>query len=116
LKPYILEQAKRASEEGIPIMRPLFYDFPQDLEAYKVEDEYMFGPDILVAPVYEKGAVYRKVYLPKGATWIDVNSGDTYNGGIYLDYKVNIETIPVFTRRQEIYEIFKKWREIYMGS
>ncbi|MEM1646100.1 MAG: glycoside hydrolase family 31 protein [Ignisphaera sp.] len=114
LKPYIIEQAKKASEEGVPIIRPLFFDFPQDLETYKIEDEYMFGSDILVAPVLEEGAISRKVYLPKEVEWIDVYTGDTHEGGVYLDYKVNLEIIPIFTRSQEIYNIFEKWREIYM--
>ena len=50
-------------------MRPLFYDFPQDREAWNIEDEFMFGPDLLVAPVLYEGARARKVYLPNGSSW-----------------------------------------------
>ena len=79
-------------------MRPLFFDFPEDEKCYTIEDQYMFGPDILVAPVLEARAVSRKIYLPIGSKWIDALSGKTYNGGQVIDYKVNIENIPLFTR------------------
>jgi len=113
LKQYIIiEQARKASSEGIPIIRPLFFDYPEDLETYKVEDEYMFGSEILVAPVVEEGASNRQVYLPKGETWIDVNSGKEYRGGQWIDYKVTLEVIPVFTKNPNIYKIFEQWNEI----
>ena len=51
----------------MPVMRPLFFDFYKDKTAWKIEDEYMFGPDILVAPVMEENTSERKVYLPEGA-------------------------------------------------
>jgi len=110
LKPYIVEQARKASFEGIPIIRPLFFDYPDDLETYKVEDEYMFGSEILVAPVVEKEAKSRHIYLPKEEKWIDVNNGKEYNGGQWIEYKVSLETIPVFTKNPNIYKIFEQWR------
>ena len=69
LKPYIMGQMKLAAEDGTPVMRPLFYDFCGDKNVYDIGDEYMFGPDLLVAPVVELGARKRMVYLPEGCRW-----------------------------------------------
>ena len=98
LRPYIKKHMDIASKDGTPVMRPLFYDFPQDNSCYTVEDQYMFGPDILVAPVVEAGVTSRKVYLPSAAEWKDALTGKTYKGGQTVDYKVTIENIPIFTR------------------
>jgi alpha-D-xyloside xylohydrolase len=98
LKPYIMEQMRRAHEEGIPVMRPLFFDFPDDEEAYEVEDEYMFGPDILVAPVLEEGARTRRVYLPKGASWGNPHTGEEHAGGGWVECPAPLEVIPVFVK------------------
>ena len=80
LRPYLHEQLDRASEEGVPAMRPLFVEFPEDETAWTVEDQMMFGPDVLVAPVLEAGARRRQVYLPAGARWTHAWSGRTYDG------------------------------------
>jgi alpha-D-xyloside xylohydrolase len=98
LKPYIMEQMKRAQEEGIPVMRPLFFDFPEDEVAYDVEDQYMFGPDILVAPILWEGARSRKVYLPKGAKWSNPYTGEQYEGGQWIVCDAPLEIIPVFLK------------------
>ncbi len=98
LRPYIQKHMDIASENGTPVMRPLFYDFPKDEPCYKIDDEYMFGSDILVAPVLEAKATSRKIYLPKGSKWKDALTGKTYQGGKELEYKVSIDNIPVFTR------------------
>ena len=98
LRPYIQKHMNIASEDGTPVMRPLFYDFPKDEMCYTTEDQYMFGPDIMVAPVVEAGAVSRKIYFPEGARWTDALTGKIVNGGQIIDYKVAIENIPVFTR------------------
>ena len=98
LKPYLVEQMKICCKEGIPLMRPLFFDFPEDEIAYDVEDEYMLGSDILVAPVYEKGIENRKVYLPKGVTWVDFWTRENFEGGQWITRETPIEIIPVFIR------------------
>ena len=87
-----------ASEDGTPVMRPLFYDFPDDRQSYTIEDQYMFGPDILVAPVLKAGASSRTIYFPAGSRWKDALTGETYEGGHTVDYAVSIENIPLFTR------------------
>lgn len=98
LRPYILQQMACASQDGTPMMRPLFFDFPQDEACYLVEDQYMFGPDLLVAPVLEYGAKSRTVYLPPGATWTDALSGKTAVGGQTITVPVSLDDIPVFCR------------------
>ena len=79
LMPYVYAQAKDCTERGLPMVRALLVEFPQDKGAWLVEDEYMFGSQILVAPLMESGNS-RDVYLPKGK-WIDYQSGKVYEGG-----------------------------------
>lgn len=79
-------------------MRPLFFDFARDGVTYMVEDEYMFGPDILVAPVVYEGAKSRRVYLPKGAKWTDANDDKVYEGGQWLECATPLNVIPVFLK------------------
>ncbi|ANY70029.1 family 31 glucosidase [Paenibacillus sp. BIHB 4019] len=98
LRPYIRGLMKEASEKGTPVMRPMFYEFPSDMEAWSIEDQYMFGPDILVAPILEQGARSRKIYLPAGAVWKDVGSGKIYEGGNWIECKAPIEWMPLFFR------------------
>ncbi|GHU60086.1 hypothetical protein FACS189411_17470 [Bacteroidia bacterium] len=77
--PYVYAQAKECTEKGLPMVRALFVEFPQDKGAWLVEDEYMFGSQILVAPIFESSN-QRNVYLPAGK-WIDYQTGKVYNGG-----------------------------------
>ncbi len=98
LRPYIMEQMSCAHETGIPPMRPLFVDFPSDPTCYQVEDQYMFGPDLLVAPVVEAGARSRDVYLPDGSTWKDVWTDTVHNGGQLITAAAPLEQIPLFLR------------------
>lgn len=98
LKPYILKHMDIASKEGIPVMRPLFFDFPTDELCYSIEDQYMFGPDLLICPVLEYGAGMRKVYFPAGTAWKDALTGKVFKGGQTIDYKVTIDNIPVFCK------------------
>jgi|YelNatPaOPRAMG01_1025707.scaffolds.fasta_scaffold15454_5 alpha-D-xyloside xylohydrolase len=105
LRPYIMEQMKRAHEEGTPVMRPLFFDFPDDEAAYDVEDEYMFGPDILVAPILWEGARSRKVYLPKGAKWSNPYTDEQYEGGQWIVCDAPLEIIPVFLKNGAVLPI-----------
>lgn len=80
LMPYIYAQAKDSSERGLPMLRALFIEFPDDPGAWRVDDAYLFGSDIYVAPLFEPGATGRDVYLPAGG-WIDYQTGKTYAGG-----------------------------------
>ena len=80
LMPYIYAQAKDSTERGLPMVRALFIEYPGDPGAWQVEDEYLFGADILVAPLFETGTTERNVYLPQGQ-WIDYQTGKLYPAG-----------------------------------
>jgi alpha-D-xyloside xylohydrolase len=98
LRPYIMQQMKLASTRGVPPMRPLFFDFPDDAAAPAVADQFMFGPDLLVAPVLHAGATKRKVYLPAGATWTDAWTGKKLKGGQTVVAAAPLEQIPLYLR------------------
>lgn len=98
LRPYIRECMRRASETGEPVMRPLFFDFPEDQKAWETEDAYMFGKDLLVAPVMEAGISERAVYLPAGTRWKESATGRIYEGGETVSASAPIDIIPVFIR------------------
>ena len=97
MKPYISEAMHEASENGSPVMRAMFYEFPEDPACWACADEYMFGPKYLVAPVLWAGVNSRSVYLPAGK-WRDMNSGEVYEGGCTVTVPAPVEIIPVFER------------------
>ncbi len=80
LMPYVYAQAKDCSEHGLPMVRALFVEFPEDPGSWQVDDEYLYGSSILVAPLLHQGATAREVYLPPG-TWIDYQTRKSYAGG-----------------------------------
>jgi alpha-D-xyloside xylohydrolase len=80
LMPYVYAQAKRCTETGLPMVRALFVEYPDDSGAWLVEDAYLFGSDILVAPMMQSGTE-RNVYLPGNTKWIDYQTGKIYNNG-----------------------------------
>ncbi|HET9914888.1 MAG TPA: glycoside hydrolase family 31 protein [Anaerolineales bacterium] len=98
LRPYIHELMQVATERGIPPLRPLFLEFPEDAICETIEDQFMLGPEMLVAPVLVQGAHQRKIYLPAGQNWIDAWSGDIYSGGRPIEISASLETIPVFLK------------------
>jgi alpha-D-xyloside xylohydrolase len=109
LRPYVMEQMKLASAKGLPPIRPLFFDFPEDAQAAEVEDAYLFGPNLLVAPVTRYGVRSREVYLPAGTDWVDVWTGEQFQGGSRVQRDTPIEHIPVFARagKPEMVELFQ---------
>jgi alpha-D-xyloside xylohydrolase len=80
LMPYVYAQAKDCSDHGLPMVRALFIEYPDDPGSWNVDDEYLFGSSILVAPLLHENATGRDVYLPPG-TWIDYQTGKAYDGG-----------------------------------
>jgi len=98
LRPYVLAQMARAHETGLPPMRPLFVDFPDDPAVADIGDAYLFGPDLLVAPVLEKGQRARPVTLPAGTAWIEAATGRSVPGGETVEAAAPLERIPVFVR------------------
>ncbi|MEV0618861.1 TIM-barrel domain-containing protein [Nonomuraea sp. NPDC050404] len=97
LKPYLMELAKAAHERGEPVLRPLLFDFPGDVPAQEVDDQFMLGPDLLVAPVLAPGAARRTVYLPAGVRWVELATGHLHDGGT-VEVDTPLERIPVFVR------------------
>jgi alpha-D-xyloside xylohydrolase len=98
LRPYTRRLMEEAHEAGQPVMRGVFHEFPEDTRAWDLPDQYMFGADLLVAPVVVPGARSRSVYLPAGATWTDLRTGRTVAGGQTLEVDAALESIPVFAR------------------
>jgi alpha-D-xyloside xylohydrolase len=98
LRPYIHELAQIASDCGLPLMRPLFLEYPDDPTCETVEDEFMLGPELLVAPVLSEGARARKVYFPAGINWVDAWNGKLYPGGHTMEIAAPLDTIPVFAK------------------
>ena len=105
MRPYTREVMQRASCEGRPVIRPLFYNFPQDKEAWKIQDQILYGDDILAAPVTEAGQRMRKVYLPAGCSWIDAYTSQEWEGGQWIEADAPIEKIPVFLRADRAAEL-----------
>lgn len=101
LKDYVTALAQKAHTDGTPVARPLFLDFPDQREAWSDWQTYMFGPDILVSAVWQKGITEQKVWLPAGETWIDAWSPDKeeYPGGSYVTIIVPLHKIPLFIRK-----------------
>ena len=85
LMPYIYAQAKASSEKGFPMMRTLFFEYPDDPTSWLIEDEYFFGSDLLVAPLFDD-TDHRRVYLPPG-TWTDYQTGRAYPGAAWHDIR-----------------------------
>lgn len=99
LRPYIREVMAEAHEKGTPVMRTLFYGFPEDARCWDVKDAYLFGPDLLVQPVTDEGVTEAKVYLPAGESWTYAWSGETYEGGQEITVCAPLEKIPLFIRK-----------------
>jgi len=89
LMPYVYAQAKACCEKGLPMVRALFVEYPHDPGSWLVEDEYLFGSQMLVAPMLESGTE-RNVYLP-GGKWIDYQTGKVYDHGWHT---IQMATIP----------------------
>ena len=102
LLPYIYSEASRVTTEGYTLMRPLIFDFPDDTDALKQDNEYMFGQSLLVCPVTEKGVSQWRVYLPENERgWYDFRTGKKYGNG-WSEVPVTIEDIPVFAKAGSI--------------
>jgi alpha-D-xyloside xylohydrolase len=87
-------------------MRPMFFDFPKDEESYQRRGSvYVFGPDLLVAPVLYEGARARQVYLPAGTTWKDVWTGEVFQGGQTIVAEAPLERLPLYLRGEKVLPI-----------
>ncbi|KAI8144232.1 family 31 glycosyl hydrolase [Fennellomyces sp. T-0311] len=98
LRPYVMKQMDKAAKDGTPPMRPLFYDFESDAKSWDIEDEFLFGPSILVAPILKYKARSREVYLPAGAKWTNAWTDEVVDGGQTITVDAPLETLPLFLR------------------
>lgn len=97
MKDYIKSLMDEASENGSPVIRTMFYEFPDDNKCWELDDQYMFGPKYLVAPVMYQGITEREVYLPHGS-WRDIHSGNIFEGGRTITAPAPLEIMPVFEK------------------
>ncbi|MNM98862.1 Alpha-xylosidase [compost metagenome] len=95
--PYIYSYFHEASQTGLPLIRSLVMEYPDDRNTYTLSDQFMFGEEILIAPVYRPGTEYRVVYLPEGG-WYDFWTGKRYDGGQHIMVHAPLDTLPIFIR------------------
>jgi alpha-D-xyloside xylohydrolase len=98
MRPYTRELMVQAHTAGQPVMRGMFHEFPHDPVCWELPDQYMYGPDLLVAPVVVAGATSREVFLPAGATWTNLHTGAVLDGGQHVVVDAPLAVIPVFAR------------------
>jgi alpha-D-xyloside xylohydrolase len=99
MRDYVRALMREASEKGTPVIRTLFFEFPDDKAAWDVEDEYMFGDTYLVCPVLYPGLRKRTVYFPAGARWKAMEGDEVYDGGSSKEIDAPLESMPVFIRQ-----------------
>lgn len=101
LLPYLYSVVRECATTGMPIMRALWLPFPDDPKAVECADQYLWGPSMLVAPVVEKGATTRRIYLPR-SVWYDFWTGERIEGGQEMSRPVDLETLPLYVREGSI--------------
>ena len=107
LIPYIIEQSKKATETGYPVLRALIFHHPEDKFCWHIDDEYYFGDDFLVAPVMNSEN-RRDVYLPEGK-WVNFFTGERYEGGQWLrNLEIPLEEMPVYVRENASISVYNK--------
>jgi alpha-glucosidase len=97
LLPHLYNVMREAAETGLPAMRPLMLEYPEDGTTYGMDDQFLFGSDLLVAPVLRAGLTQRGVYLPRG-DWYDYWSGERHQGGKWVNAPVTLASLPLFVR------------------
>ncbi len=113
LLPYIYSLFYEHFRRGYPVMRPLVFEFPDDEEAGRVDDEFLLGPSLLVAPVLREGARSREVYLPRGV-WYDFWTDRAYEGPRWLTVDAPLDTVPLFVREGAVLPMWPPMR--YVGE
>jgi alpha-D-xyloside xylohydrolase len=114
LRPY-LDAQLAAAVSGPPPMRPLWFDDPSDEEAFAVEDQFLVGPDLVVAPVLEPGATSRRLYLPRGSRWRDPWTGAVHDGGAWITVDAPLEQVPFLVRVDGMIDIDRTWFDVPAG-
>ena len=101
LLPYNYALAWENTQTGAPLARPMFYHYPKDAEARKIDDQYMWGESFIIAPIFKKGQTERSIYLPKGR-WIDFWSDKSWEGGQHIQTEVSPARIPILVKEGSI--------------
>ena len=114
LIPYLYDLMHKGELTGEPIIRPLLFNYQKDKNTYEINDEFMFGDSILVAPVVEQGSRHRLVYLPEGNNWIDYWTKKEYNGGQYIIKEAPLDICPIYIKTLSIIPIAKE--QNYVGE
>ena len=99
LKPYLESLMEESHLTGLPLIRAMFLEYPSDEECWNVEGQYLFGKDILVAPVAEEGQREKGVYIPGESVWIHAADQKEYCGGNWIRVEAPLDKIPVFYRK-----------------
>jgi alpha-glucosidase len=99
LFPLFANLADEAAKTGLPMQRPLFLHFPDDKACYDIQTAYLLGPDLLVAPILTEGATTASIYLPAGAAWTHLWTGQTHQGGGSVKVDAPIGVPPLFHRQ-----------------
>ncbi|MDO6354741.1 glycoside hydrolase family 31 protein [Caloramator sp. CAR-1] len=113
LLPYVYDLMYQCELTGLPLMRPLFLHYQDDKNTYELNDEFLFGENILVAPILEQGKNIRAVYLPEG-TWIDYWTKEEYEGGKYILKEAPLDICPIFIKKGSIIPNFEE--QNYVGQ
>ena len=116
LRPYLRQILDDASARGVPLLRAMFLEFPEDAMAWQVSDQYMFGSDLLVAPVVEPGANKRRVYLPAVGPWTNVRTGDVIDDCGIVEVDAPIGVIPVFARDGTAPDLLERLRRAWTSD
>ena len=114
LLPYLYDMMYKCEESGAPIIRPLLFNYQNDKNTYEINDEFIFGNSILVAPVVEQGARQRLVYLPQGDNWIDYWTGEEHKGGKYIIKEAPLDICPIYIKSLSIIPVGKE--QSYIGE
>lgn len=110
---YIYSESAKCIEDGTPLMRALVIDFQEDLNVSEIDDQYMFGRNIMVAPVLSNEG-YRDIYLPSGTAWLDIHNHKWYGGGKWIRMETPIGIMPIFLRGETITPFFRPMN--YVGE
>jgi len=116
LFPYLYSYAREAHDSGLPLLRGLFMEYPHDEQALAIDDQFLFGEELLVAPVLRKGERVRRLYLPEGE-WYDFHDPrQTYFGGETIAYRAPLSVIPLFVKKGSIIPMMPVMQYIHERS
>ena len=112
--PYLYDLYRKCELTGAPIIRPLLFNYENDKNTYEINDQFLFGDSILVAPVVEQGARQRMVYLPEGDNWIDYWTKEEIKGGQYIIKSAPLDTCPIYVKAGSIIPVYEE--QNYIGE